>query len=251
MRMHEVSRRYLVAGVVAAAMLVLPAVAQMGDGMKNPDMDKKLAALKQSAAQNKERLRHYQWRETQQVVYKGETKKNTEYLCSYDASGQIQKLPIAAPDSGQAQNSGGGRGNGKLKQRIKEKKVAETQDYMQQVQSLLSLYVPPSAQRMQRAIAAGKVSMSKTMGSDAAQIVFKDYAQPGDQMTIAFDTTSKKIQNVNVNTYLDDPKEVVTLSVQMASLPDGTNYTQQSVLNATAKQLQVTTTNSNYQKLGQ
>jgi hypothetical protein len=41
----------------------------------------------------------------------------------------------------------------------------------------------------------------------------------------------------------------VTLQVQMASLPDGTNYTQQTILDATAKKLQVTTTNSNYQKL--
>lgn len=45
-------------------------------------------------------------------------------------------------------------------------------------------------------------------------------------------------------------KDVVTLQVQMASLPDGTSYESQTVLNATAKQLVVTTTNSNYQKLG-
>ena len=38
--------------------------------------------------------------------------------------------------------------------------------------------------------------------------------------------------------------------VQMASLPDGTSYESQTVLNATAKQLVVTTTNSDYQKLG-
>ena len=36
----------------------------------------------------------------------------------------------------------------------------------------------------------------------------------------------------------------------MASLPDGTNYVQQTVLDATAKKLRVTTTNSNYQRLG-
>lgn len=35
----------------------------------------------------------------------------------------------------------------------------------------------------------------------------------------------------------------------MASLPDGTNYVQQTVLNATAKQLVVTTTSFNYQNL--
>ena len=45
-------------------------------------------------------------------------------------------------------------------------------------------------------------------------------------------------------------KDAVTLQVQMASLPDGTNHVQQTVLDATAKKLQVMTTNSNYQKLG-
>ena len=49
---------------------------------------------------------------------------------------------------------------------------------------------------------------------------------------------------------MGEAKDVVTLQVQMASLPDGTNYAGQTVLNATAKQLAVTTTNSNYQKLG-
>ena len=69
-------------------------------------------------------------------------------------------------------------------------------------------------------------------------------------MTLTFDTTAKKVAEVNVNTFMGDAQDAVTLQVQMASLPDGTNYAQQTVLNATAKNLVVTTTNSNYQKLG-
>jgi len=49
---------------------------------------------------------------------------------------------------------------------------------------------------------------------------------------------------------MDEPKDTVTLQVQVASLRDGTNYVEQTVLDATAKKLRVTTTNSNYQKLG-
>jgi hypothetical protein len=82
------------------------------------------------------------------------------------------------------------------------------------------------------------------------QIVFKDYAQPGDQMTLSFDTAAKKITSVKVNTYMDDPKDVVTLGVHFASLPDRTNYVHQTVLNATAKKLVVTTINSDYRRLG-
>ena len=46
-------------------------------------------------------------------------------------------------------------------------------------------------------------------------------------------------------------KDAVTLAVQFASLPDGTNYAQQTVLDAKAKQIQVTTTNSQDSKLSQ
>ena len=85
----------------------------------------------------------------------------------------------------------------------------------------------------------------------AAQLVFKNYAQPGDQMTLSFDMAAKKIQSLNVNTYMGEAKDVVTLAVQFASLPDGTNYAQQINLDATAKKLQVMMTNSNYSRLGQ
>ena len=118
---------------------------------------------------------------------------------------------------------------------------------MQQVQGIIALYVPPDPQRMQRAFQAGNVSLDKGAG-DLVNLIFVNYAQQGDKMTIGFDTTSRKVQNINVNTYLDKPEDVVTLSVQFASLSDGTNYAQQTVLNAAAKQLQVTTTNSNYAK---
>jgi hypothetical protein len=72
----------------------------------------------------------------------------------------------------------------------------------------------------------------------------------GDQMTLTFETPARKTSSLNINTYMEEPKDAVAMQVQMASLPDGTNYTQQTVLNATAKQLVVTTTNSKYQKLG-
>ena len=121
---------------------------------------------------------------------------------------------------------------------------------MGQVKTLLAMYVPPDPQHMQQAFQAGKASLNPDPGAGVTQIVFKDYAQPGDQMTLIFSTAEKKIVALNVNTYMDNPQDTVTLAVQFASLPDSTNYVQQSVLNATAKKLQVTTTSSNYQRLG-
>jgi hypothetical protein len=230
--------------LLVAALLATPALAQMG-GQGSPELQQKLAALKQSVAANKQRLHQYQWVETTQVTYKGEAKPPTQKLCSYGHNGQVQKVPIGQPP--QQQQESGRRG--RLKEHVVEKKTDELKDYMQQVQSLLSLYVPPSSQRMQKAFEAHNVSI--VPGGGAAQLVFKNYAQPGDQMTIAFDPSTKKIQTLNVNTYMTEPKDVVTLAVQFASLPDSTNYAQQTVLGATAKQIQVTMTNANYTKLAQ
>ncbi len=135
-----------------------------------------------------------------------------------------------------------------MKQKIIAKKTGEMKDYMQDVKTLLNLYVPPDPQKMQTAFQAGKLSLNPVPG--AMNLVFTDYAQPGDKMTLTFDTAAKKITALNISTYMGQEKDAVTLQVQMASLPDGTNYVQQTVLSATAKQLVVTTTNSNYQKLG-
>lgn len=53
-----------------------------------------------------------------------------------------------------------------------------------------------------------------------------------------------------MSTYLDDRKDAVTLNASFNSLPDGTNYVETTVLNATAKEIQVRTTTSEYRKAG-
>jgi len=220
---------------IGALLLIsaFPAFAQSGE------LQQKLAAVKQSAAENKQKLRQYQWTETTQLTLKGDAKPSSQKLCQYGPDGQVQKTPIGPPPE---QPSGG-----RVKQRVIAKKKAEMVDYMDDVKGLLTMYVPPDAQNMQQAFQAGKVSFNPAGG--LVNLIFNDYAQPGDRMTVTFDPASKKITSLSVNTYMGQAKDAVTLQVRMASLPDGTSYSQQTVLNASAKQLVVTTTNSNYQRL--
>ncbi|MGC2723863.1 MAG: hypothetical protein WA224_07860 [Candidatus Acidiferrales bacterium] len=227
------SKRVIAIGAIALVASIA-VVAQSGA------LQEKLAAVKQAAAENKQQLRQYQWTETTQLTLKGDPKPVTENLCQYGPDGQVQKTPIGPPP----QPPSGGR----VKQRVVEKKKAEMKDYMTDVKGLLSMYVPPDPQRMQLAFQAGKVSFNPAGG--LMNLIFTDYAQPGDQMTLTFDPATKKIVSLNVNTYMGEAKDAVTLQVQMASLPGGPNYAQQTILNASAKQLVVTTTNSNYQRIG-
>jgi hypothetical protein len=130
------------------------------------------------------------------------------------------------------------------------KKKEEMADYMGDVKSVLAMYVPPNPQKIQAAAQAGNVSISRDASAGLVNLVFKNYAQPNDQMTIAFDTGAKKIAGININTYMGQEKDVVTLQVDFSSLPDGTNYVEKTVLNATAKQIVVTTLSTNFRKMG-
>lgn len=223
---------WIIAAVVLAA--TLPSIAQ------NPELQQKVAAVKQAAAQNKQKLMQYQWVETTQLTLKGDDKPPTRNMCQYGSNGQIIKTPIGPPPEPPS--------GGRLKQKIIAKKKAEIKDYMGDVKGLLSMYVPPDSERMELAYRAGKLSVNPAGG--VVNFIFRDYAQPGDQMTLTFDPARKTIVSLIINTYMGEEKDAVTLQVQMAGLPDGTNYAGQTILNATAKQLVVTTTSSNYQKLG-
>ena len=227
------SKRLMIIGVVMF-LAVVPTIAQ------NSDLQQKLAAVKQSAAENQQRLHQYQWVETTQLTLKAEAKPPKQYLCQYGPDGTVQKTPMGPspePPSGR-----------RIKQRIIEKKTEEMQEYMEQVKSILSKYVPPDPQKMGQAYQGGKVSLNSA--GEGVNLIFTDYAQPGDRMSLTFDGAARKITALNINTYMGAMKDAVTLQIQMASLPGGTNYAQQTVLNASAKQLVVTTTNSNYQKIG-
>jgi len=228
-------RRLLIAAVISAS--VISAIAQG----PSAEVQQKLAAVKQSVAENQQKLRQYQWTETTQLTLKGDPKPPSQSACHYGPDGKVQKTMLTAPPPPPS--------GGRMKQKVIANKKGEMKDYMGDVKVLLAKYVPPDPQNMQQAFQAGKVSISPNSSSGVTQIVFKDYAQAGDEMTLSFEAATKKIASVNVNTYMDNPKDVVTLTVQFASLPDNTNYVQKTVLDATAKNLVVTTTNSDYTAL--
>jgi hypothetical protein len=231
-----------VVSVAAAIMALTVGVAAQVGGAVNAELKQKFAAMKQSAAANQQKLHKYQWTEVQQITLKGDTKPQQEFMCQYGPDGKVQKYPMGQ----QPQPSGG-----KLKQRIVAKKKEEMADYMGDVKSLLAAYVPPTAQKMQQVMQAGNVALSRDAAAGLVNLTFKNYVQQGDQMVIAFDPTAKKITNVSVNTYMRQEKDAVTLTMDFSSLPDGTNYVQKTVLTATAKQLVVTTLNTNYHLFGQ
>src|SRR5215469_936929 len=109
--------------------VILPAIAQGGGGA-GEELQQKLAAVKQSVAENQQKLHQYQWTETTQLTLKGEPKPPKTSVCRYGPDGKVEKTPMGEP----ASPSSGRR----LKQKVVEKKKEEMEGYMGQVKTLLA-----------------------------------------------------------------------------------------------------------------
>jgi len=217
------------------AMSGMPATAQ------NPAMQEKVAQIKQAMAANKAALSHYTWQEQMQVSLKGDVKSTKLYQVVM-TNGQQQKSEISA--SPQAEPSGG-----RLKRHIVEKKTDEFTQYGQSIGALVKQYAAPNPDAIDQAKAQGNISLQPDAGNGTVSLIIKNYIKPGDSVTLVFSTQEKAIVSVNVNSYLTDPKDAVTMAITYAKLPSGVNHVATVQVNGISKQMGVNIQNSNYQQL--
>ena len=221
----------------APALLALAATVAMA---QNPQMEEKLMAIKQKMVENKQHLAQYTWTETETISIKGNVKDTKTYQVRM-MNGQQQKTEI----SDQKAQSGGGR-EGRLKHHVVEKKTGEYQEYGQQIGALAKQYTTPDPDRLMQAKQQGNLSL--VPGAGTTQLVIKSFQKPNDQVTFTISDQTKAPVSIEINSYLNDPKDKVMISAQFAQLPDGTNHVTTTTINGEQKQLVINEQNSNYQK---
>ena len=227
-------RVWCVAAGLLALVVSVPVVGQ--------DLQQKLAAGKQAAAQNQQALRSYTWLEKVELSLKGEVKSTKVSSCRYGPDGQVQKTPVVEPPPPQKQRG--------LKGKVVAKKTGEMKAELESAGALVHQYVPPSPDKIQVVMNAGTASLAQA-GPGAVALKFPGYVKTGDALALTFDTTVKTLRRIDVTTWLDKPSETVTFQVAMQSLPDGTDYPGAITLAIPASNIEVRITNSNYQKLAQ
>jgi hypothetical protein len=225
----------LTVAISAGVFSITPAAAQ------SPQMEQKLMAIKNAQAANKQKLAQYTWRETETISIKGSV-KDTKVYQVHMVNGQQQKAEV----SDQKAASSGGR-QGRLKQHVVEKKTEEYQEYGQSIGALAKQYTTPNPEALMQAKQAGNISLQP--GSGTVSLVIKNYVKQGDSMTMIISQQTHSPVSVQVNSYLNDPKDAVTISARFAKLPDGTNHVANTTINGVSKQLTVNEQNSNYQKV--
>ena len=239
--------KQIAALAIAAIALAVPTQAQQPPAGGAQD---RVAALKQTMQQGMALARNYEWIETTIISLKGEEKARKQNRCYYGADGKVQKVSLDQPEQPAADQGGGrGRGRGRVKEQVVDKKKAEMKDYMEKAAALIHQYVPPAPQQIQAAKDAGRIAVNPPAGGKV-RLVISQYLKPGDSLTVDLDPATNKILTLGVNSYLDTKDDVVTLAVQMNSLPDGAIFAGQTTLDAKAKNITVVIQNSGHRSVG-
>lgn len=200
-----------------------------------------VAEVKQALAENKQKLGRYQWIETTTISLKGEVKSRVQKQCFYGPDGRVHKQEVS---SGPQQETPGG-----LRGKVVKKKKGELQDYMERAAALITQYVPPEPDRIQAARDADMITVGPGP-TGSIQVSIRNFVKDQDRFALDIVESTHLMQQVSINSYLaDDPRDVITMDVSFATLPDGVCHPAKTVLNAPAKNLQIVTQNSNYAPL--
>jgi hypothetical protein len=223
-------------------LLLIPAAA-LG---QESEQEQRVATFKQAVQQSMAGLRKYEWIETTTVSLKGEVKSQKQNRCYYGADGRIEKVPIAEPAAPPEEQSGR---RGRIKRRIVAKKTGEMTDYMKQAANLVHQYVPPDPALIAYSKDTKKVAVEPVEPNRVVRVTFHDFIKAGDLLAANLNIQSSAILDVNVSTWLESQKDVITLAVSFNQLPDGTSYSSQTILDSKSKQIKVVVENSGHRAL--
>ncbi len=121
-------------------------------GAQNPQVEEKLAAVKQSVAANKQALARYSWQEQETISIKGEVKDSKLYQVQIGPNGQPVKTEINNDPAQQGRE-------GRAKKRVVQHVTGEYQQYGQQIAALAKQYNPPDPEKLEAAYKQGNGSL--------------------------------------------------------------------------------------------
>ena len=211
--------------------MAAPALAQ------NPMIQQKVEQAKQLMIVNKQQLARYTWQMQETVTVNGDVKQESIYAVQLGSDGQAVRTLVSEPVPPQS----GGRQHG-IKHRIKE----DFAQYAQDVGALAKSYSHLSAARVQQLYAQGAVALKSGGAPGYSELVISGYFKPGDSVVLTSSDSPRALTSVNVNSYLSQPSDAVTMQVRFAKLPDGTSYVATTTVNGQSKNLTIVDQSSNF-----
>ena len=204
------------------------------------EMKETIDMIKKNLTDSKANLVNYEWLETTTTSLKGEQKSVKQNQCYYSVDGKLTKV-----------ETGGGtqeKAKGGIRGRVIANKKEDMADYIKACIDKVQTYLPPDAAKLQQIYGAGKTSIQVLEPGKKFKLSFPDYNVKGDILSISVDKANQKLMALEVNTYVDNPKEKVVFNVTYSDLPDGTQYAGSTTLDAVAKELKIVIVEGGFKK---
>ena len=225
------------AGVAFVFAVLTQALVGMPASAQGSSAQTKIAAIEAAVAKNKQMLGQYTWQQQETVSVHGDVKKTALYQVQLGPDGKPTKVDISQSQATHERKFG-------IKHRIAQDYI----DYGKQIASLAGSYTAPQPGRIKELYAQGKVTLKSGGATGVDSIVISNYVKPGDTVTLTFNRAQKAVISLDVASYLSAPSDAVTIAVQFAKLPDGTNHASTITVNGQSKGLTVQDVNTNYTK---
>jgi hypothetical protein len=244
--MTSTTRRNLSGTLSALLVLFAGAVLIPVANAQSPQLQQRVAEIKEAMARNKQALAQYTWLEQVTISVKGEQKKQEHFQVRLGPDLKPQKTSLDPPADAASSSSQGGR----LKRHVVAKKKEEYKEYADKMKDLAQQYVPPDRDLLQQAASKGDITLGTSPGGpNEVQLVVHNYLKPNDSLTMVFDKAQKQLLRVQIASYMDDPKDAMNITAQFARLPDGTNHVSNVAIDGVSKHLNIAIQNSQYQHL--
>lgn len=210
---------------------------------QNQELMDRVAEVLQETAQNKQALAQFTWVEQVTISLKGKERKEEHFQVRLGPDGKPQKTSLDPPPAPPEHER-------RLKKHIVEKKKEEYKEYADQIKALIQQYVPPERDLLEQAHHKGNIMIGPAPSAQGeCRLVISNYLKQGDNVTLVIDKAQKKLTNMSIATYLDDPSDAVKVDVAFRSIPAGPNHVSGETINGVSKELTIAIQNSNYQHL--
>jgi hypothetical protein len=234
-KLHKIFRVILaLAGITLFTCSLVAQVPELQEDQA--EVRQKLTLIERAIAKDKLALLQYTWMEQDTISVKREVERQEHFQVRMGADGRHQKTSLDQPTAG---TSSQGTPN-------------EYKDYADQIRALMQQYLPSNQELLEQTYQNGFIKAGPEGGTATGQyqLVVFNYLKKGDTVTLIFDKVRKKLVSLTVNSYLNDPSDVVSMNAHCSKIPGGPNHFSTVTIQGVRKQLTIAVQNSNYREQG-
>jgi hypothetical protein len=196
-----------------------------------------LSEIGMQIGQSMQALTSYSFQQRTAVTVNGEDKGVTLVQIAFGPDNRPITTTLSAPPPPDL-------GRGPLRRAMKEDKIDEMKDTIEQIVQLSNSYLMLNQEKL--AAIGRQAQIWMTPGGGEIRLVASGMQQPGDQVTITSDGQTRRQTKTEVQTSVfGGPMTVVA---QYQQLPAGLNYNAQTNINVPAKGIQIVINTMNYIK---